>query len=427
MLISKLSERTRTLHDEYPRQFWVLVVGMFVDTLGRTILNPFLMLYVTKRFDVGMTEVGVLYGLMSVANTLGNTLGGALADRLGRKGMMILGLVISGLSSLAMGLVGTFELFFAVVVFVGLFASIGFPAQQAMVADLLPEEKRSGGFGIFRVVANMAWILGPVIGGLLAIRSYMPLFVCDAVFSSITAGIVLLAVRETRPAPREGEPEQTMAQTFAGYRDVLRDGTFVLFIGACILMTIVYLQLYSTLGVYLRDTHGLSEQAYGYLMSMNATAVVLLQIPIARRVARYRPMMMMALGTLLYAIGFGMYGLFSSYAPFAVAMFIITVGEMIVMPTAQALVARIAPEDMRGRYMAVFGFSWLIPQATGPLLAGLIMDNADPRWVWHAAGLVGLVATAAFTLLNRRVNHVAEQAPRATMDDKPRAQVTTAQ
>jgi MFS family permease len=427
MLISKPLERVRTLHDEYPRQFWVLVVGMFIDTLGRTILNPFLMLYVTKRFDVGMTEVGVLYGLMSVANTLGNTLGGALADRLGRKGMMILGLVISGLSSLALGLVGTFELFFAVVVFVGLFASIGFPAQQAMVADLLPEEKRSGGFGIFRVVANMAWILGPVIGGLLAIRSYMPLFVCDAVFSTITAGILLLAVRETRPAPREGEPEQTMAQTFAGYRDVLRDGTYVLFIGACILMTIVYLQLYSTLGVYLRDTHGLSEQAYGYLMSMNATAVVLLQIPIARRVAGYRPMMMMALGTLLYAVGFGMYGLFSSYAPFALAMFIITVGEMIVMPTAQALVAKIAPEDMRGRYMAVFGFSWLIPQATGPLLAGLIMDNADPRWVWHAAGLVGLVAAAAFTLLNRRVNHVAEQAPRAAMDDKSQAQVTTAQ
>jgi MFS family permease len=427
MLISKPLERMRTLQDEYPRQFWVLVVGMFVDTLGRTILNPFLMLYVTKRFDVGMTEVGVLYGLMSVANTLGNTLGGALADRLGRKGMMILGLVISGLSSLAMGLVGTFELFFAIVVFVGLFASIGFPAQQAMVADLLPEEKRSGGFGIFRVVANMAWILGPVIGGLLAARSYMPLFVCDAVFSTITAGILLLAVRETRPAPREGEPEQTMAQTFAGYRDVLRDGTYVLFIGACILMTIVYLQLYSTLGVYLRDTHGLSERAYGYLMSMNATAVVLLQIPIARRVARYRPMMMMALGTLLYAIGFGMYGLFSSYAPFALAMFIITVGEMIVMPTAQALVAKIAPEDMRGRYMAVFGFSWLIPQATGPLLAGLIMDNADPRWVWHAAGLVGLVAAAAFTLLNRRVNHVAEQAPRAIMDDTPQAQVTTAQ
>ena len=405
-------ERIHNIYGEYPRQFWILVLGMFIDTLGRTILNPFLMLYVTKKFDVGMTEVGMLFGLMAVANTVGRMLGGALTDRLGRKGMVIFGLVISGLSSLAMGLVGTFELFFAVVLFVGLVASIGGPAHGAMIADLLPEEKRAGGFGIFRVVTNLSWVCGPVIGGLLATRSYMPLFICDAVASTITGGIVLLAIRETRPAPREGEPEQTMGQTFAGYWDVLRDVTFTLFIGACILMTVVYIQLYTTLGVYLRDTHGVSEQAYGYLMSLNATAVVLLQIPIARRIARYRPMTMMALGTLLYAIGFGMYGLVSSYVLFIVAMFIITVGEMVVMPTSQALVAKIAPEDMRGRYMAVFGFGWVIPQAVGPLLAGLVMDNADPRWVWYAAGLLGLVGAAAFILLRRRAEQAAEKAIR---------------
>ncbi len=407
-------ERIHNIYGEYPRQFWILVLGMFIDTLGRTILNPFLLLYVTKKFDVGMTEVGMLFGLMSVANAVGRMLGGALTDRLGRKGMVIFGLVISGLSSLAMGLVGTFEMFFAVVLFVGLVASIGGPAHGAMIADLLPEEKRTGGFGIFRVVTNLSWVCGPVIGGLLATRSYMPLFICDAVASTITGGIVLLAIRETRPAPREGEPEQTMGQTFAGYWDVLRDVTFTLFIGACILMTVVYIQLYTTLGVYLRDTHGVSEQAYGYLMSLNATAVVLLQIPIARRIARYRPMTMMALGTLLYAIGFGMYGLVSSYVLFIVAMFIITVGEMVVMPTSQALVAKIAPEDMRGRYMAVFGFGWVIPQAVGPLLAGLVMDNADPRWVWYAAGLLGLVGAAAFVLLRRRAEQAAEKAVRMT-------------
>ncbi len=396
-------ERVRHTYAEYPRQFWVLVLGMFIDTIGRTMLNPFLMLYATKKFDVGMTEIGVLFGLMAVANSVGSMLGGALTDRLGRKGMMIFGLVISGLSSLAMGAVGTFDLFFIVLLFVGLVASIGGPAQGAMVADLLPEEKRAGGFGIFRVVANIGWVCGPVLGGLLATRSYMPLFICDAIASSITAGIVFLAIQETRPALREGEPEPSMGQAFVGYWRVLKDGTFILFIGACILMTVVYIQLYTTLGVYLRDTHGISEQAYGYLMSFNAMSVVILQVSISHRIARYRPMMMMALGTLLYAVGFGMYGLFSTYIPFAVAMFIITVGEMVVMPTAQALVAKIAPADMRGRYMAVFGFSWMIPQAVGPLLAGLIMDNADPRWVWYAAGLVGLVAAAAFTLLSRRV------------------------
>jgi MFS family permease len=225
---------------------------------------------------------------------------------------------------------------------------------------------------------------------------------------------VFLAIKETKPAPREGEPQQTMAQTFAGYRNVLKDTAFVLFIGACILMTVVYFQLYTTLGVYLRDTHGIPERAYGYLMSMNAATVVLLQLPIAQRISRYRPMIMMALGTLLYAIGFGMYGIFASYVPFVVATLIITVGEMVVMPTSQALVAKMAPEDMRGRYMAVFGFAWAIPQAVGPLLAGIVMDNADPRWVWYAAGIVGLVGAAVFVLLQRRVKEPADKAARAT-------------
>jgi MFS family permease len=190
---------------------------------------------------------------------------------------------------------------------------------------------------------------------------------------------------------------------------VLKDATFVLFVGACIVMTMVYLQLYTTLGVYLRDTHGFPEQAYGYLMSMNAATVVLLQVSIARRTERRPPLTMMALGTFLYAVGFAMYGVFSTYALFAAAMLIITFGEMIVMPTSQALVAKLAPEDMRGRYMAVFGFAWLIPQATAPLLAGLVMDNADPRWVWFGSGLLGMVGTAAFLLLRRRAGGIVDE------------------
>jgi MFS family permease len=408
MSIYRPLERVRNIYGEYPRQFWILMMGVFIDRLGGTLLFPFLTLYVTRRFDVGMTEVGILFGLMSAANTVGGMLGGALADRLGRKGMLIAGLVVSGLSSLAMGLVGTFELFFAVVLFVGLVGSMGGPAQQAMVADLLPEGKQAEGFGIFRVLVNICYIIGPTVGGLVAARSYLLLFVCDAVFSSITAVVVLLAIRETRPAPREHEPEQTLAQTFAGYRRVLQDTTFVLFVGACILMTVVYIQLYTTLAVYLRDAHGISERGFGAIMSLNATMVVLFQFPITRWIAKYRPLILMMVGTLLYAIGFGMYGFASTYVLFLAAMVVITVGEMIVMPTSQALVAQIAPEDMRGRYMAVFGFSWMIPSAIGPLLAGLVMDNVDPRWVWYGAQLVGLVAAGAFALLQRRSERSAQ-------------------
>jgi MFS family permease len=86
---------------------------------------------------------------------------------------------------------------------------------------------------------------------------------------------------------------------------------------------------------------------------------------------------------------------------FVLAMVIITIGEMVVAPVSQALVAAFAPEDMRGRYMAVSGFSWGIPYAAGPYLAGLFLDGPRPDWLWYAAGIVGTLSTLGFLALHR--------------------------
>ena len=137
------------------------------------------------------------------------------------------------------------------------------------------------------------------------------------------------------------------------------------------------------------------------LMSLNATMVVLLQFAITRKIGKKSPMQMMALGALIYAIGFALYGFVSDYALFMVAMAIITIGEMVVTPVAQALVAKFSPEEMRGRYMAVFGISWLLPGAVGPLLAGLVMDAGKPLWVWYGSGILALVAALGFSIFHR--------------------------
>jgi len=157
----------------------------------------------------------------------------------------------------------------------------------------------------------------------------------------------------------------------------------------------------TTLGVYLRNEHGTPESVYGLLLSINATMVVLMQFPITRRIEKYPPMLMMALGTFLYAIGFAMYGFVSVFWLFVTAMVIITIGEMIISPVAQALVASFAPEDMRGRYMAVSGISWGLPFAIGPYLAGTILDGPNPHLLWYLAGAIGIVSTLAFLGLAR--------------------------
>ncbi len=395
-------QRLTGMLSEYPRPFWTLVIATFIDHLGGALLFPFFSLYITRRFNVGMTEVGILFAMFSISSFVGAALGGALTDRMGRKGMLIFSLLATSLSSLMMGFVGSIEAFYLLALLTGIFTDSGGPARQAMVADLLPEMKRAQGYGIIRVAFNLSVAIGPAIGGFMATRSYLILFIADAVISFITAIFVMVAMPETKPASRPGETPESVGTTFAGYFRVLRDRVYMVFLAASMLSVFVYMNMNTTLGVYLRDVHATPEAGYGLLLSLNAAMVVFMQFPITRRIEKLAPMWMMTIGTALYAIGFGMYGVVSSYPLFALAMVIITIGEMITAPVAQALVARMSPADMRGRYMAVFGFSWSIPYAAGPFLAGLVLDNLDPHWLWYGSFVVGVFATAAFYGLHRR-------------------------
>lgn len=395
-------EKARAVYQEYPSQYWLLIGASFIDSLGGFLLFPFFALYITAKFGVGMTQVGMIFGGYSIASVAGSAMGGALTDRFGRKGMVIFGLVASATSSLVMGLVNRIELFIAAALFVGLFAEAGGPARQAMIADVLPEEKRAEGFGLFRVAFNLAAVIGPAAGGLLAARSYLSLFVIDAGTSLVTAAILVALMAETKPQPTEAALQESAWAIFRGYGRILHDAAFMLFLLASTFMVLVYFQMNSTLAVYLRDVHAVTERWFGYILSLNAAMVVLFQFPITRRIEGYPRFLVLAVGTLLNAIGFAIYGFVSAYPLFLLAMVVITSGEMLTAPVLQAVVAQMAPEDMRGRYMAVYGFTWILPAAVGTFLAGLIMDNFDPRWVWYAAGLVGMVPVLIFLTLHRR-------------------------
>ncbi len=409
MLLSEPIERARTIYQEYPNQFWVVIGATFIDRIGGALMFPFFSLYITRKFGVGMTEVGLLFTLFSVTGMLGSTLGGALSDYLGRKSMILLGLVVSGLTSTGMGLVNSLPMFYVLSVLAGFFADAAGPARQAMLADILPERKRADGFGIMRVVMNLAVAIGPAVGGMLAATSYLLLFVIDTITSLITAVIVHRSVEETCPDSARQEAEKNgFGASFRGYGGVLKNSPFMLFLVFSLISTLVYTQMYSTLSVYLRDFHLVPEQGFGLLMSLNAAMVVLLQFPITRYIKKFKPLLVMSAGTLLYAVGFGLYGVVGWYGFFLLAMVIITLGEMLVAPTGQALVARFSPEDMRGRYMAVMGFSWMIPSAVGPLGAGLIMDNGDPRWIWYICFGLGLAAASGFFWLKNRSPKSAE-------------------
>lgn len=392
--------KIKNSYKEYPNAFKVLVFSTFIDRLGFFLMFPFFALYVTARFNVGMTQVGFLFAIFSAGSIIGGIIGGALADKYGRRAMVLVGLIASGVSSIFMGLVEDLNIFYILAAFMGLMGNFGGPARQAMVADLLPKEKQAEGFGILRVAVNLSAAVGPIFGGIIATQSYLFLFIADAVSSIITAIIVFFVIPETKPEKKEGEVEETVVKSVIGYKEVLKDWRYMLFLSVSAITVIVYMQMNATLSVFLRDVHGFPTLYFGFLLSMNAVMVVVFQFWIIKKISKYSSMKVMAIGTLFYMVGFGMYGFVSESYLFFIAMAIITIGEMIEMPTGQTAAASFTPEDKRGRYMAVFGFHWAVPNLFGVLIAGLIMDNIGPNWVWYVAGILSLFAAVGFWLLH---------------------------
>jgi MFS family permease len=393
----------KRIYFEFPRQFWIVVLVSFIDKVGGTLVFPFFALYVTQKFHVGMTQAGIVLGIISFFGFIGGIIGGAVTDRLGRRKPILFGLVFSALSSLTLGFANSFRLLYPLAVLIGLLSDVGGPAHGAMIADLLPERQRQDGFGILRVAGNIAWIIGPTIGGFVANRSFLAVFIMDAVVSSIVALLFYLLMPETRPQSDAEHHEASLFATFKNYRLALSDQPYLAFLAAGMLMGLVYIQMYNSLSVFLRNVHGVPPQRYGLLLTVSAITVILFQFRMLRALKTQPKFLMMALGTLFYMCGFGMFGFVAAYWLFAAAVVIITIGEMIVFPIGQALASSFAPLQMRGRYMAVYELTGKFPATFGPAAAGVVIDNFNPVSLWYAGALLCAISAMGFYVLHVKI------------------------
>lgn len=401
----------KKIYKEFPQKFWVVVAVSFIDHVGGTMLFPFFSLYITQHFNVGMTQAGIVLGIFSICGLVGQMIGGALTDKFGRRKLIIGGLVFSALSTLSLGFVNSFSVLIPLAVGIGLLSDIAGPAHGAMIVDILPEEKRQEGFGVLRVVGNLAWIIGPTIGGFVAGKSFLALFIADAIISCIVAFLFYLLIPETKPEPHPGHVSEGILKTFAGYTKVLRNGAFMAFLMAGMLMGIVYQQMYNSLSVFLNKYHNVPAQGYGFMLTASAIVVILFQFSVTRFSKKKPPFVVMAFGTIFYMLGFSMFGFVSQYWLFVAAIVVITLGEMLVVPTSQSLATNFAPEDMRGRYMGVFGMVWMIPATFGPGLAGVILDNYNPNLLWYIGGVLCGVSALAYFALHARLGKQERFAP----------------
>lgn len=391
-----------SLFERYDRQFWILISGALINSFGFSTAFPFISLYLFLYRGIPMTDVGLLLLISALFGMIFQVAGGELSDRIGRKIMLASGLVVTivsfGLLTLAvLGGAGYYEFLVLMCLLecgIGLYRSM----PGIMIADSVPEGDRNGAFSILRIGWNLGFALGPLLGGVLATYSYATLFGLATVTSSLYLLIVLFLLRDTQP---ESVPE---AQ-HAGYGEIWRDRTFLLFCVISFLAAIVYAQIFATYSTYSGSYGHVNESEIGVLYSLNGIMIVALQYSAARYLERFRLTTSLIAGTLLYAIGYGAVGLSTGFWPLAACMILITLGEIVYSPSAMNIVSRMAKPETRGRYMSFSDMMFGAGFAFGPAIGGFLMDryadSIETMWLLMAGLLI--ICGFGFLLLRSRV------------------------
>lgn len=358
---------------------------------------PFLTIYLRQRLDIPLTMVALLLTANSAAGLLAISVAGPVVDRFGRKRAMVIGMLASSAVLLGMSRADDLGAWVVLMVTEGAAAPLYVVGTQSMVADLISPERRAGAYALLRMIANLGVAIGPSVGGFVAAQSYTLAFYIGAAAELAFALLVLVFVGETVPKRARLAP----SGQGQGYAPVLRDRPFLIFCAVYTLSAICYSLMMILLPVYAKENFGVPENQYGFIMATNAALVVLFQFGITRRTERYPHLHVLTVGTLFYALGVGSVAWGWNFPTFLVSMVVLTIGEMIMVPTSMALTANLAPVEMRGRYMGLYSLTWNIGFGVGPVLGGLLNDRLAPVAIWYGGLILGLVGAAGFALLGR--------------------------
>jgi MFS family permease len=283
---------------------------------------------------------------------------------------------------------------------------------DAMLADLIPAEKRPDAYALLRLSNNAGISIGPMLGGVIATLSYSIAFYFAG--SGMVIYSLLLAFLAVETLPKQVTALHQSAEPLGGYLRVIRDKQFLSFVGAFILAQMCAVMIWILMPVYANGIFKVPESQYGLIPTTNALMVVFLQVFVTRTTKRFRPLPVMTIGTLFYTLGVGSVALGHTFLGFWISIVVMTIGELILMPTASTYVAGLAPPDMRGRYMSIAGLTWSAAAGIAPILGGYLSDTIAPVATWYGGFTIGIIGIIGFFILVRRQSHL----PFAIISDK---------
>jgi MFS family permease len=374
-----------------------LVTARAVNRLGAFTL-PFLAVVLTVELGATVGQAGLVLTLFGLATIPSRVLGGQLADRLGRKLTIVVGLVGCAVAQLWIAAAGSLTSATLAVLLLGLVFEIYEPPSQAIIADVTAPADRPAAYGLLGAAMAAAAVAAGLLAAWFGQWDLRWLFVVDAATCLACATLIAVAL-----------PSRKNQRTDGGTGAVWQDRRLPLMVALGTVFAVIYLQI--TLGLPLTLLkRELPTASIGFVLATSAVTLVVGQ-PLLRTLRKIDDFRIMSIGYLLLAVGLLANGFATTLPLFLAAAVVWSVGDLLLLGRAYTIVAAIAPEDARGRYLAAYGISWGIAGAIAPVAGSQLLAHLGPTGLWTTCAITSVVLAGLQPLLQRRLSSLDTRLP----------------
>ena len=398
----RVSLHSLALFVRYPKAFWYLLIGMLINGTATFVL-PFESIYLVAARHFSVPQASAIIGVYGIGSCGAGLVGGVLADKIGRRPTILIGLPCLAATTFGLAFVSDTWLIVVLTFNMGFWISWYRPASNAVVADLVPLEAQARANGLIYWAYNLGMAISPLLASIIVQNiGYVMLFCVDGGGTILFWALMLIGLPETRPAAASSKHCNQSNQA-SRMKSVWHDVPFLCFVILSFVLTSMYFQNASTLPVDMQF-HGLDASQYGIAIAANGMVVVLFGLPLSHLLAKATPFRALAYSALFLGIGFGLTALADalvSLPAYMGAIAVWTIGEIIFVPVSATVVAIFSPNSLRGTYQGIARLSWGLSACAGPLVGGLILQYWSAS-LWIGCVVLGIVVACGFWLIGQR-------------------------
>ncbi|MEO4053065.1 MFS transporter [Solibacillus sp. CAU 1738] len=355
---------------------WIILCGTIFTRIASFMTMPFLAIYLQKELGASPLLIGLTLGVAPLCATFGGFIGGYLTDKFGRKSVIITTVFVWSAVFIGFAVATIAPLFVLLNALNGLCRSFFEPGTQALMIDFTEGNKRRRLFSVRYTAINIAAVIGPLVGVMIStLSSAVVPFIITATMYALYGLFLIFLLNKYEMRQKMLAAGQSIQHIF---RVVLADRKLLLFLAGGILINVGYSQFDSTLPQYIQLNIADGVKLFSLLIALNATVVLLLQLPISMLTEKISIMKSLTIGILFFAGGLMLFGLADSYWLFIVAMIIFSTGEIFAFPMMNAIIEEIAPETQKATYLGASQFK-NIGGFIGPMFGGWLLIHFEAQ------------------------------------------------